>query len=303
MIIAFAQSWLLVVTGIGGTPQYDSLFAAETTALITATHIRLGVPDDHIVRATTTDATVHALADVAAHAGPTDVVAVVLIGHGSALGGSPRLNLAGPDLTAELLAHALVPFQAQEIVVVNTASASGPWIDALAGPRRTVITATRSAAERDETVFARYFAEAFGNDAGDTDKDGRLSVLEAFEYARAAVDRHYTASHHLKTEHALLESDGDGRGSLTPATDSDGRRPATLFLDAPRVASGDTVLTALFARRDSLQRALSALETRRPTTVSTDSTVLTAFNRELEALLLEIAQNGRAIRDRQGARP
>jgi len=303
VIITLAQAWLIVVTGIGGTPQYDSLFAAETAALAGATHARLGVPDDHILRVSTSEAVQRSLADVAARSRPGDVVALVLIGHGSALGGSPRLNLAGPDLTVEQLGRALAGFQTQEVIVVNTASASGPWIEPLAGPRRTIITATRSATERDETVFARYFTEAFGNDAGDTDKDGRLSVLEAFEYARAAVDRHYTASRHLRTEHALLESDGDGRGSLTPAADADGRRAAALFLDVPHVAAADTALTSLLARRDSLQRALAALQSRRPVTVSTDSTVSTAFTRELERLLLEIAQNGRAIRDRQGARP
>lgn len=299
-LAAQAQSWLVVITGIGGTPYYDSLFGAEATTLVTAARTRLGVPDDHIIRVSTTEAVLRALTDEVTRARPNDVVALVLIGHGSALGGSPRFNLMGPDLTAEQLGRALAPFQAQEVVVVNTASASGPWIEALAGPRRTIIAATRSAAERDETVFARYFAEAFGNDAGDTDKDGRLSVLEAFEYARAAVDRHYTASRHLKTEHALLESDGDGRGSLTPASDADGRRPAALFLDVPRVVAGDTVLAGLLARRDSLQRALGELHARRPPTASSDSTVFTG---ELERLLLAIAQNGRAIRDRQGARP
>jgi len=303
VIVTFAQAWLVVVTGIGGTPSYDSLFGAEATTLITAAHARLGLPEDHTIRVSTAEAVVRTLGDVAARARPADVVAVVLIGHGSALGGSPRINLAGPDLTAERLASALVPFATQEILVVNTASASGPWIDALAGPRRMIITATRSAAERDETVFARYFAEAFSSEAGDTDKDGRLSVLEAFEYTRAAVDRHYTASRHLKTEHALLESDGDRRGSLTPAGDADGRRAAALFLDAPRVVPGDTVLAALFARRDSLQRALGDLQARRPATVATDSAVSTAYNQQLERLLLDIARNGREIRERQGVRP
>lgn len=299
MIQALAQVWLIVVTGIGGTPAYDSLFAAETATLAGAARTRLGVRDDHLLRLTTTEAVTRALADVATRAGANDIVTVVLIGHGSALGGSPRLNLMGPDLTAEALGRALARFPTQDVVVVNTASASGPWIDALAGPHRIIITATRSAAERDETVFARYFVEAFGNDEADTDKDARMSVLEAFEYARAAVDRHYTASRHLRTEHALLESDGDGHGSLTPATEADGRRAAALFLDAPRAAAGDTALTALFARRDSLQRALAQLQLRRPA-ASTDST---AVGRDLELLLLEIARNGQAIRERQGVRP
>ncbi len=301
---ASAQGWLLVVTGLPGTPQYRARFDSVATALATAARTRLGLPESHVLRLSevtsppaTADGIQRALADLAMRAGPRDVVALVLIGHGSAMSGSPRFNVPGPDLTPEQVASALARFPTQELVVVNASSASGPWIEALAGPRRIIITATRSATERDETVFGRYFAEALGSDAGDADKDGRVSLLEAFDYARQGVERYYQASRHLRTEHALLDDDGDGRGSLTPGAEGDGRRAAVLFLDAPPAAPGDSALTSLFARRDSLQRALVALEAGRR---SADST---RFAGTLDSLLLEIARTGAAIRGRQGTRP
>jgi hypothetical protein len=297
---ARAQGWLVIVTGIPGAPQYRASFDSVANAMATGARTRLGLPDEHIIRLaerTTPPATAvgiqSALAALATRAGARDVIAIVLIGHGSAMGGSPRFNIAGPDLTAEQLRASLAAFATQEVVVVNTASASGPWIEALAGPRRTIITATRSDTERDETVFGRYFAEGLGSDAGDADKDGRVSLLEAFEYARQGVERHYQASRHLRTEHALLDDDGDGHGSMAPSSGADGRRAATIFLDAPQAVPGDTATARLLARRDSLQRALADLQARRATTDST------AFAREMDTLLLEIARTGAAIRGRR----
>ncbi len=302
---ARAQSWLIVVTGLSGTARHRAWFDEQATALVTAARTRLGLSDARILRlgeATaprgTADGILAALAGVAERAAERDVVALVLIGHGSALAGAPRFHLPGPDLTAERLAEALARFPTQELVVINAASASGPWIEALAGPRRTIATATRSAGERDETVFARHLADGYGSDAADTDKDGRTSVLEAFEFARRGVEQHYQSLRRLRTEHALLDDDGDGRGSLAPGAETDGRRAAALFLDAGLAPAGDSALAALIARRDSLHHALAGLQARR---AAADSA---AFARDLEALLLEVARTGRAIRDRQaGGRP
>lgn len=301
--MVLAQSWLVIVTGIGGTPQHAASFDRQATALVASARTRLGLREERVIRLgdhtqppATADNVARVLDGVAGRAAPGDVVAVVLIGHGSALGGEARFNVRGPDLTARQLAAALRRFPTQEVVVVNTASASGPWVEALAGPRRTIITATRSGSERDETTFARFFAEAF-SDGGDADKDGRVSLLEAFEYARQGVERHYQSLRRLRTEHPLLDDDGDGRGSLTPGLQGDGRRAAAVFLDAVPEAGGDSVLVALRQRADSLTRQLAELQGRR---AAMDST---SFAAAMERLLLAIARNGSAMRERQGARP
>lgn len=293
--------WLIILSGLGGEPRYTAAFEEHARALMQIAQTRLAIPPERILHRSelTTPSisreTVAGVLDaVAAEAAPDATIVIVMLGHGSAVGGTPRWHLPGPDLTPDDLARALVAFPTQEVVVVNAASASGPWAEALAGPRRTVITATRSAAQRDETVFPRYFVEALGADGVDADRNGRISVLEAFRFARREVVRHYEEARRLPTEYALLEDDGDGRGTAEPdpATGGDGARAAVLYLGgSPAVA--DTALAALVARRDSLERAVAALRARRAAFPPEE------YDRRLEALLIELARVGREIRARE----
>src|SRR5690606_37660771 len=154
--------------------------------------------------------------DLVGRAGPRDHVFVLLIGHGSAQPGAARVNLPGPDPTAEDYARMLAPFTTQRIAFIVAASASGGFIGPLSGPNRVVVTATRSAHERNETIFGRYFVQAYADDVADVDKDGRVSVLEAFEYATRKTARFYESQNRLRTEHALLDDNGDGKGSQEP---------------------------------------------------------------------------------------
>jgi hypothetical protein len=300
-----AQTQVLVVSGLGGEPRYQESFVATALAVARAARERLGVnPDDVVVlaedatRATgiagrsTADEVAARLETLAQRAAPDGLLLVVLVGHGSATGGEPRLNLPGPDLTAAGLARLLDRFPTQPIVVVNTASASGDWIAALSGPRRAVITATRSGVERDETHFGRHFADALASDEADRDKDGRLSVFEAFEYARREVARVYERDQRLQTEHALLDADGDQVGARAPEpTAGDGAAAATMFLDGGRVSTlGGAAPSGLAAVRDSLQREVARLRGRK-STMAADQ-----YDRRLEALLVELALVNRALR-------
>src|SRR5690606_24970867 len=110
-------------------------------------------------------------------------------------------------LTAAELAELLEPFETQPIVVVNAASASGDFHEALAGERRTIITATRSGMERNETMFGQFFVAAFAGDGADIDQDGRVTVAEAYEYANTETARAYTADNQLQLEHSRMEGD------------------------------------------------------------------------------------------------
>ena len=57
---------------------------------------------------------------------------------------------------------------------------------------------------------------AFTTPGADTDKDERVSLLEAFVYAKREVARAYETDTRLATEHAMLDDDGDRRGSAAP---------------------------------------------------------------------------------------
>jgi hypothetical protein len=139
---------------------------------------------------------------------------LVLVGHGTFDGKEARFNLRGPDVSATELALWLQPFQ-RPVAVVNTASASAPFLNKLSGTNRVLITATRSGYEQNFTRFGQFFAEAIANPEADLDKDGQVSLLEAFLTASRRVAEFYKVEGRLATEHALLDDNGDGLG--TPA--------------------------------------------------------------------------------------
>jgi hypothetical protein len=166
------------------------------------------------------------------------------------------------------------------VVVVNAASGSGDFVPVLAAPGRVVITATRSALERNAPRFAAPFAEALGSDAADTDKDGRLSVLELFRFTRAAVARAYEASNTLQVEHPVL---------------SDSAAAARIAF-AREAAPANARVAALLAERQALESALAALRGRK------GAMDAAAYEAELERLLVAIAEKTQAIKAAGGTR-
>ena len=149
---------------------------------------------------------------------PGDQLFVLLIGHGSYRSEQSRFSMPGPDLTAVDFHAILKPFADQQVVFVNAASASGSFLPVLSGANRVIVTATKTGFERNETQFGKYFIEAYSGDGADTDKNGRVSVLEAFDYAHTRVAEFYDSEQRLKTEHALLDDNGDGEGVMKVAS-------------------------------------------------------------------------------------
>lgn len=289
---------VLVVTGVGGEPGYSAAFVAQAERLITGLE-RYGVPRDRIVwlaedaaRApgriagrSTRERVLAELARIGGGARQEDRLLVVLIGHGSD-GTEPRFNLPGPDLSPRDLVAVLKPLEAPLVAVVNAASASGGFVEPLTGPRRIVITATKTGFERNETRFPRSFASAFEGDAADGDKDGAVSLLEAFTFATRDVARWYESENRLLTEHSRVSDEALARQFVfTPA--------ARVVTAAP----GDTATAALLARKRELEGSIERLRGRK---AAMDSTT---YTRELEALLLELARTNQALRARAGRTP
>jgi len=288
---------LLVIAGVGGSPEHTAQFhkwastvadAAKRHGVAEANVTYLGEkPEQDAARVqarSTRENVTKAFADLAARAKPDDEIFVLLIGHGTFDGRQGAFNLPGPDLTAGDYALLLQRFTTQRIVFVNTGSSSGAFLQALAGPGRTIVTATKTGGERNETRFPAFFVEALDGDEADRDRNGRVSVLEAFDYARTKVATSYEQGGHLLTEHATLD---DG---------SEGKFAATQFLAPPRsrsaeMAGADPKLRALVEERDLLERRVAALQQRK------DSMDAGQYEQELEKLLTELALKTRAIRD------
>jgi hypothetical protein len=236
---------LLIVAGVGGAPEYEQAFYEGAMKMAEAARTSSGIPDSAITvlterperdprriagRSTKVEVQ-RAIARIAKAAHSGDVVFVLLIGHGSARDGHSLINLPGPDMSAADFARALKPLSAQRVAVVNTASASAEFIPVLSAKNRAIITATSSVMERNATHFARHFVDAYAGDVADADKDGRLSLLEAYTYARREVARGYESANQLQSEHAMRDDDGDGKGTAEPGAHSaDGALASRLFL-------------------------------------------------------------------------
>jgi hypothetical protein len=305
------KAFLLVIVGLSGDPEHGALFHKWGTALVDASEkvgiaktqvTYLGQADEGGARVTgpaTKEQIGQAFAAIAKAAAPDDVVYVVLIGHGNSDGTSARFNLPGPDMTAAEFNTLVRKLPARNVVFVNTASSSGPFVEELSGPGRTIITATRSGAEQYTTLFGGYFVEAFTAEAADGDKNKRVSMLEAFLYAKGEVTRAYEREGLLATEHATLDDNGDKKGSQDPTpTGGEGKVAAALSLgsaaDAAPLPDDPTLRTLMLERRD-LERRVEALR------LLKDSLPPAKYASELERLVTDLAVKTREIRTLEGA--
>ena len=303
------RAFLLIVVGLAGDPEHGELFHKWGSALAEASE-NVGVSSDRLVYLSDAkeDSRVHAratreeigkaLSGFAQTAAPDDVVYVVLVGHGSYDGSTARFNLPGPDMTPADFNTLLRKLPARNVVFVNTSSSSGPFVEELSAPGRTIITATRNGAERFTTLFGGYFVEAFSTEAADADKNKRLSMLEAFQYAKNEVARAYEREGLLATEHAVLDDNGDKKGSPDPTpTGSEGRLAAALSLGSAAAAAplpDDPALRALYLERRELERRVEALR------LLKDSLPPARYTSELERLVTDLALKTREIRTLEG---
>ena len=294
------ETHLVIITGVEGDAEHGDQFHKWAAAVIDAATTRGGVPESNItyladkperdpmrIKARSTrDQVTRAFGDLAARARPSDQVLIFLFGHGSFDGHQAAFNLPGPDLTAPDYADLLAKIRSARIAFVNTSSSSGEFVKVLAGPGRTIITATRSGGERNEPRFPAFFVEALTSDAADRNRDGRISLQEAFEYARSKVQGVFEKEGFIVSEHATLEETQAGSA-------------ATLFLASDRVRSAgaetaDPALRAALEQKQALEDQVAALRLRKGSMPAED------YDRELEKLLTALAQKSRAVQQLEG---
>lgn len=310
---AKAERYALIVSGASGGPEYAEQYAGWTKALVQVLVDRMKFDRERITVLTdspaegarSSSANVRkALASVRETMAADDLLFVVLIGHGTFDGVDAKFNLVGPDLESGDW-FALLDGLPGQLVLVNTTAASFPFIERLAADRRIVITATDSVAQQFDTVFPEYFISAFGDEGADIDKNGRVSIWEAFAAATGAVRRHYLQRGQLPTERALLDDNGDGLGrdataaarevgSGDQAVSDDGARASRTYLDEPLPGAPptDDVLVRLLQTRAAVEAEVEELRLRR-TFIPPDQ-----YEKEFERLMIELARVSREIRNR-----
>jgi len=207
---------VLIVVGAPGAPEYKSQFDGWAD-LWQAAAIKAGAESIRIGSAEEAGATDRERLRsilIEKSSASREPLWIVLIGHGTYDGREAKLNLRGPDVTDLEFAEWLAPLKRQ-VVILDCTSASGSFINRLSGENRIVVTATKSGYEMNFARFGQYLAEAITDSRADLDKDGQVSLLEAFLTANSRVDEYYRTHSQLASEHALIDDNGDGLG--TPA--------------------------------------------------------------------------------------
>ena len=282
---------VLAVSGLSGEPAFKALFESTVATLVDSARARWHVSDSSLFVLTEDPTTTRLQATgrstkeeiaksfvaLSRRVSPGDIVLVFLVGHGSGEGADSRVSLPGPDATAADFAGWLAGFPRQTVVLVNAASGSGDFVGVLAGPKRLIVTATRTALERNESRFATPFVRGLTSGEADADKDGKVSVLEAFAYAKKEVARVYDTDNKMLTEHASLSDSALAR-SVTFGAQRGESAPLN-----PRAA-------ALVAERSELEAKVAALRGKK------ESMPPAAYETELERLLVQVAEKSQAIR-------
>ena len=290
--VAFAQqTHLLVVTGVTADDEHAQKFRKLASDFIDAAKTKEAVPAANITLLASPQSTKpnveKAFADLAARAKPNDTVVILLIGHGSFDGRAGAFNLPGPDLTAAEWGRLLDRLKTQRVAFVNTASSSGAFLADLSVPGRVVVTATKTGGEKNETLFPDYFVAAFTDVAADRDRNGHVSIAEAFDYARTHVKQAYDQKGLILTEHATLYDLPDG-GLSARMYLGIGRAEAALNVDM-----SDPEVRALVEQRDALDRQVAELKAKKGAMPEE------MYDAQMEKLLTDLALKTKALRDRQ----
>jgi hypothetical protein len=311
---AIAQTRALIVTGLGAEPKYQQQFRSLGARLSSALATKYGIPAANIAwlgedstnaskmykGRSTSQNIMREIDQMSAAAKPNEQILVVLIGHGSGTGEETKFNIPGPDITAKDLNVAFSRFAAQRVAFLDLTTASGDVLPVMSLPNRIVVTATKSGYERNESQFARFFVEALDKEgAADVDKDGRVSLLEAYRYAAQETRKSYETDERMLTEHAQLDDDGNGKGTDLPdgRNAGDGLLSRRFFLDAggaTRQASSDPRVNKLYADKFAVEDQIDALKQRKAS-MKEDT-----YYAELETLLLSLAKLAREIRQAEG---
>ena len=299
---AEGQRFALIVQGTSGDPSFAALHRGwldrlaatlRTKAKLDAAHLAVLAEQPGAGEERSTAENVKAvLARYAAAMKADDLLFIMLIGHGGGEGADAKFNLVGPDLSIPEWSALLKPIQGR-VVVVDSTSSSFAYLAGLAGPGRIVITATNSYAQKYHTVFADAFIQALGDAAADADKNGRISILEAFNHASRLVAQSFDQDKRLATEKAVIDDTGDGAGRDALTNGPDGVVAGVTYLESAAVPTvADPEVQALLIKRQDLTDQVDALRRRKPEMKPDD------YDREFEKLIIELSLVSRDVRRR-----
>jgi len=284
-----AANYFVVVTGLGGAPEYDTQFTKWAQEL---DHDLNTNADTHVTTLSGAVATKQqveqALNKIAEESSASDAFALFLIGHGSYDGVDYKINLPGPDMTGADLAKALNRIPAHRQLVVNMTSCAGASLAVLAKKDRVVISATKSGTEKNAPVFPRYFIDALHDSGADLDKSGSISALEAFHYADRKTASYFEEEKLLATEHAVITDTASATGVRDPKPENGQGLLAASFVLMRAKGEGAKVLSPdkqrLVTKKEDLEAKIDRLKYEKAAMDENE------YKQQLTGLLLELAR-------------
>jgi hypothetical protein len=293
-----------LVSGASGGADFAVRFNWWRSSMASLLRAHFGYADDHLIelaeneegaiRKASRQNVRDALADLGRRVAKDDILLIVLIGHGTATDADDaKFNLVGPDLTADEWGGLLRPITGR-VVFINLASASYPFLQRLARPGRIVVTATDALAQQAETTFPEFLLSALLAVEADADKNGKVSVWEAFAYASREARTWFERQAQLPSERPLLDDTGNGIGREAGTPGPDGALAQATFIDVDRRpgTGTDPESVTLGRRRAEIESEIERLRAKK------DQMPLDRYDEQLEKLLLELAQIDRQLRSK-----
>ena len=280
---AYSAVRVLIISGLGGEPDYEQKFQNQAKAAAAAASHTGAAQKDIVVLTGEQARRTHLdgeLKKFASSVRSDDQVVVELIGHGSFDGEEYRFNLPGPDITGKEIVAFLDSMPASQMLVVNATSSSGSVVESWRRPNRVVITATKSGSERNATRFAEFWVQALSSPEADRDKNEIVTAAEAYEFASRKVADTFKSGASLATEHSRLD------GKMAD-------RMVVARLGSSALLPNDAQLDALMKEQSTLEQQFDKVKARK---ASLDEE---QYYNELEKVLVDLAHLDHRIDERK----
>jgi len=197
---AQGETICIIITGLGGMPEYEENFVSW--GLATEAHFQDEL-ESVVYRLDGRDKKkrdILELFEQISSSPPPKELWLFLIGHASHDNRNYKFNISGPDLTDQEIKTFFDELGETRTYLVAATSASGTLASQLGQENRVIVTATKSATERQPPLFMSFFLEAVTSEEADADKNARVSLLEAFLFSHQKVASWFEEKGRIQTE-------------------------------------------------------------------------------------------------------
>ena len=183
-----------------------------------------------------------AFAELAETVQPSDRFLLFMLGHASRTGrGDLKFNLRGRDITEAEYVTLINAIPAERQILIFGFPYSGKLVPQLSKSGRIILTSSSpNEGYSLQAGFGNVFVDAFSAAANDTDRNGDISLLEAFLSLQARTKAFYAQEGTVQSEHPHLDDNGDRDATrnltIVKAETDDGALAEKTFLGTRRSA-------------------------------------------------------------------